>query len=461
MGAIDQFWDVDSADNGISDGYTFISYREIIKKFEYLEHHFCIENEVKSCVFIEVQNTIQCAVMLLYLINKNINVFIASPNTLSSGTVPAFCDKILQMKDEGTSGFLESNLSPNAGHQKRALMGDTVGMVVLASSGSSSAPKYIYYKASKIVKNADACVQHFNIRADTKILVSVPIAHMYGLGAGFLPGVIAGASVVVINKPNIIKLISRLKSFFPHLCLINPILCKMLLQTNKKPQPVLAYISAGEPLDIRIKNEFTQRYGRLINLYGCSELGAMATSGVNVEESLIMDESLLRPIDGVEFKIEATSNGSEILCKSQYGFEFYLNEYGENINEQFFAKQWYHTNDAGYLDEDGNLKVVGRIDCCINRSGFLLALEELEFRLGQLLARTNGIVAIETDSKELVVYIELPENSMLDLSAVRSLCLQHLPRHAIPDNFYFLSDIPRLFNGKPDRIQLKLLHKTN
>jgi acyl-coenzyme A synthetase/AMP-(fatty) acid ligase len=459
MALLESLWDDNVRQNGISDDRCFVNYGDVLKDIQNLNQYFTAHKlKITQCVFLEVNNTIDCVIIMLYFFSKKVNVFLASPNLLNSGTVPAFCDKILVLKDRNDSSSLQLQLSENASHTDRGDFENNSGMVILASSGSIAAPKYIYYKAENIFKNAAACIQHFNINKDSQLLISVPVCHMYGLGAGFLPGIMAGANVSIINKPNVIKLIDKLRIFKPTISLINPTFCKMLLQLNKTLSQSNTYISAGEPLDSSLRTEFINRYGHLINLYGCSELGAMATSGMSLQDKVSFGEKSMKPVNGVEFKIKKTGNSNEILCKNPYGFEFYLDEYGKKMNDQPFEDGWYRTKDAGRIDHTGNLEVVGRIDLCINRSGFLLSLEELEVKLENLLESVNKIVTIETSSKELLAICELKNNYILDTSSAKNTCLRNLPRYAVPDHFYFTESIPRLYNGKPDRKHLTFLY---
>lgn len=459
MALLESLWDGNVRHNGISDDQCFVNYGDVLKEFQNLDQYFKAHQlQITRCVFLEVNNTVDCVIIMLYFFSKKVNVFLASPNLLNSGAVPGFCDKILILKDRDDSSSLQIQLAENTNYTDKGDLENNSGMVILASSGSIAAPKYIYYKADNLFKNAAACIQHFNISKDSKLLVSVPVCHMYGLGVGLLPGIIAGANVSIINKSNVIKLIDKLRGFKPDISLINPTFCKMLLQLNKTLSQSHTYISAGEPLDGNLRTEFINRYGHLINLYGCSELGAMATSEVSLQHKITFSEKSLKPVNGVKFKIKTTGNSNEILCKNPYGFEFYLDEYGKRMTDQPFEDGWYRTKDAGRIDNSGNLEVVGRIDLCINRSGFLLSLEELEVKLENLLEHANKIVTIETSSKELLAICELKTDYTLDTSSAKNTCLRNLPRYAVPDHFHFTESIPRLYNGKPDRKQLTFLY---
>jgi hypothetical protein len=47
--------------------------------------------------------------------------------------------------------------------------------------------------------------------------IPVPIFHMYGLGAAFLPGILAGASIDFQANSNLLKYLQREKDFNPNI----------------------------------------------------------------------------------------------------------------------------------------------------------------------------------------------------------------------------------------------------
>jgi acyl-coenzyme A synthetase/AMP-(fatty) acid ligase len=60
----------------------------------------------------------------------------------------------------------------------------------------------------------------------------------------------------------------------------------------------------------------------------------------------------------------------------------------------------------------------------------------------------------------LVAVCELADGMDPDDKAVKDICRNKMSRHQVPDEFYFVRNLPRLNNGKPDRIFIIHNYKT-
>jgi acyl-coenzyme A synthetase/AMP-(fatty) acid ligase len=397
------------------------------------------------CLFVPVENTVESVEILTGLLKSGVNFFVRSASSLVDVPVPVFCDKVL----------IGHELIDNPGY--RVLEGQPAadsGLVIFSSSGTTGRPKFICFRGDKLLSNAAACAERFGLSAGSKVLIPVPIAHMYGLGAGLLPALQAGAEIEVMGNTNVIRLMDRLSGSGPDVTLLTPALCRMLLQVNRSFHSGL-YVSAGERINTYNYSWYEKSFGRLINLYGCTEMGAMATTPV---EGDAMQQGLVRPLPGVFFRID----GGELLCRHGAGFECYLDADGIPYSG-YTEDGWYATKDLGVLAGEDCLLVTGRTDHCINRLGFLVSLQEIESRIEALLAGIEQAVVLAYDAEviagsTLIAVCELRDGNAIHAGSARTLCRQALPAHMAPDKLYFVESLPRLGNGKPDRQSLQKLY---
>jgi acyl-CoA synthetase (AMP-forming)/AMP-acid ligase II len=418
------------------------------------------------CVGLPVQNNLVQAMVILYLLSEKINFFLLSGNS-NHQQMPLFCDKILTVTGNYQPGIDVQQALALTGHEgcvaKERAIRPGSGAVFFSSSGTSGPAKYVYFKQEKLIQNARNCIQRFGFDQESKILVPVPIGHAYGMGVGLLPGLVAGANLCLVEKNNIVKLFAMLGSFRPNYTLINPTVCKMILLLDKPISSKTMYITAGEKMDENIHREFEAKYGLLVNLFGCSELGAVATSPVDEASAEDRLEGFVQPVEGVEVVIDKENKG-EIVCRHNAGFEHYVDRYGDTDTSFNTDNSLFNTRDRGLDAGNGNFKVMGRIDNCVNRAGFLISLEEIESSLKELFAGLKQVVVFEASAQEslltrLVAVCEVADRFELDEAEVSSICRKKMKRYFLPDEFHFVQDMPRLGNGKPDRSFLKNNYK--
>jgi acyl-coenzyme A synthetase/AMP-(fatty) acid ligase len=118
--------------------------------------------------------------------------------------------------------------------------------------------------------NAANCVRKYEFRAGSRCVIPVPIAHMYGFGAEFLPAIQVGASIDLQDKTNVLKYLDREKRFQPTIAFVTPAICEMLLKGYKTARTNYEVIvTSGQRISEETFAAFDRMIGgRLINQYG-------------------------------------------------------------------------------------------------------------------------------------------------------------------------------------------------
>jgi acyl-coenzyme A synthetase/AMP-(fatty) acid ligase len=196
------------------------------------------------------------------------------------------------------------------------------------------------------VQNAVNCVHRFEITPNQRLLIPVPIYHMYALGAAIIPGVIAGASINLLEKTNIITYLDREKQYQPNVSFLTPPLCDMFLRARKSPYRYSLVVTAGDRITPNTFKNFETKFGKLVNLYGSTELGAIATSQLN-DPLNIRSNGILETMPGVtmDFADKESENDpervSEIICSHDYGFDTYVDKKGRKITGETAKPLWW------------------------------------------------------------------------------------------------------------------------
>ena len=119
---------------------------------------------------------------------------------------------------------------------------------------------------------------------------------------------------------------------------------------------------------------------------------------------------------------------------------------------------WYFTGDLGYLDEDGELYVVGRVDDMIISGGENIHPEEVEDVLaGSALVSQAAVIGMADErwGERVVAFVE-PADENASALALDGHCLDSgLARFKRPRAYIFVAEIPRSGAGKLLRRQLR------
>jgi len=452
----------------LGDGHLTCSYSRLPEIFEQLDVFFEAQNfSSNTCFALQFDNTLPGALVLLYLLARERQLFLApkpqKQNALS--LTPKFCRYILSLKPDIPLTEL-SQLSSALQFQEhpeyideRALPVVDGGRLYLKTSGSMGVSKIVVHDFEALIGNVQNCVPRFRLSVKDRVLIPVPVFHMYGLGAGLLPALLAGSNIELLDKANILKYIQVEKRFDPTAAFLTPTLCNMLLQGKRSDRAYRLVVTAGDKMRPEIFKAFAARFGGLVNLYGSTELGALITSDLD-DSADIRAAYAGKPMPGVHVKlaplqddVENAEDVGELQLSYAYSFNYYLDGNGKTRLQREVA-DWFATGDLARQHEGGYVELLGRAGLSVNRRGYLVMFSDVEQRLESL----NGVEKVimvstheeTTNGKRLVAFCLSPENTVQP-DAVRQSCFELLPNYAIPEEVRVVTEFPLLPSGKVDR----------
>lgn len=444
--------------NTLGDGRLSCRYGEVPAFLDLIDRFLDAHGVTReSCVAVECPNVLPGALLFLSLLRRG-SSFVIAPSTVNQSEtkpVPHFCRFKLTVSS-AIGAARESDFDPtsvltvetNSGFGGQVV---SPAKLYLRTSGSMGVSKIVVHDHGKLIGNAGNVVAKYGFSPESRATIPVPIAHMYGFGAEFLPAVLVGASIDLQEKTNLLKYLDREKRFRPTIAFATPAICEMLAGGYKSPRTgYQVFVTSGQRIGEQLFRRFDPLVGgRLVNQYGSTEMGAVAacaaSDGVDDKASTIGSA-----MSGVELRID---NGV-LFCRHPYGFEGYLDENGAWLHRET-PGEWYRSGDLAELTPSGRIAVTGRADASLNRSGYLVILSDIERMMEKLEAIGQvAVVPGQGETKQgqrIVAFCVLNPGSTVDGADLRKLCHDLLPHYAIPDEVRVMSSLPLLETGKFDR----------
>ncbi len=81
--------------------------------------------------------------------------------------------------------------------------------IYFQTSGSTGRPKFAAHSGFNLLRNASRAARRLELKDRDRMVIPVPLYHMYGLAAAFLPGALVGASMEIQPGSNLLSFLSR------------------------------------------------------------------------------------------------------------------------------------------------------------------------------------------------------------------------------------------------------------
>ena len=132
-------------------------------------------------------------------------------------------------------------------------------------------------------------------------------------------------------------------------------------------------------------------------------------------------------------------------------------ENNPKANVEAFAHGWFHTGDQGVMDEDGYLKITGRLKEIINRGGEKVAPVEVDDVLLDHPAVSQAVTFAMPHDKlgeEVAAAVVLRDGQTATERELRDHVAKKLADFKVPRRILIVAEIPKGATGKLQRIGL-------
>ena len=343
------------------------------------------------------------------------------------------------------------------------------------TSGTTGFPKGVMLSHVGIGNNGRAVAERQEMTEEDKLVIPLPLFHCMGCVLGVLGCVSSGAAMVI------------LESFSPErvMAAIQEEKCTGIYGVPSTYISILGHrrfeqydfsslrfgLMSGSVCPEPLIREVMARMGMkaIVIPYGQTETSpAITMTGMNESEEHRF-RSVGRVLGGIEMELRNPVTGKpvpagvqgEICTRGYHVMKGYFNM-PDATAETIDAEGWLRTGDLGTVDEEGYLRITGRIKDMIVRGGENIYPREIEeFLLGMPAVRDVQVLGIPSHryGEEIAAFIIVHENCTLKPEDVREFCRGRIAWHKIPRYVAVVEDFPRTGNGKVQKFKLREMSK--
>lgn len=349
------------------------------------------------------------------------------------------------------------------------------------SSGTTGLPKGVMLSHFNLVANVYQFIapNGTQLVTDDVILCFLPLYHIYGLNVVLNPGLILGATLVLMPRFNLPHLLELLVSEGVTMMPVVPpalnALCQGAAAGQFPKEHRLRWVKTGAaPMAPELARSFTTSTGILVcQGYGMTEASPVTHIGY-LQPELYRPDSIGQPLvqtecrvlgelnpDGSEGQEVAPGQPGELVMR---GPQFMLGYWKEpQATAAVLRDGWYWSGDIVMRDEQDFFYVLDRRKEMIKYKGFPVAPAEVEALLLEHPAvRDCGVVGRpDGDAGEIpVAFVVLREGFPTSRKLEEELCAfvaDRLAHHKQPREIRFVDAVPRTPSGKILRRELRSL----
>jgi len=334
--------------------------------------------------------------------------------------------------------------------------------LILPTSGTTGRPKLVPLSHANLAASAANIAASLELTPDDRCLGLMPYYHIHGLVAGLLAPLAAGGSVIGAGGFDAARIRAWLQDCSPTWYTAVPTIHRAVLDALSRDGPVAHRLrfmrSSSSPLAPQLMTELEEFFGApAIEAYGMTEAShQMATNPLPPRPrrpgtvGVAFGTSIALLTDGVTHT--AADRVGEVLVKGPG----VLSEYRDNpaATAEAFHEGWFRTGDLGQLDDEGYLRLVGRVKEMINRGGEKVAPREVE---EVLLAHPAVAQAVAfpcphpTLGEDVAALVVARQGQTTSAEEIVRFAQGRLSPHKVPRRVILADRIPLGPTGKPQR----------
>ncbi len=323
------------------------------------------------------------------------------------------------------------------------------------TSGTTGRPKGAVLSQSNLLASVEALRLAWRWTPDDRLVLSLPLFHMHGLGVGLHGTLHAGASAILLPRFEPDAVFDAIAADEATLFFGVPTIYHRLAESPRVGElsTLRLCVSGSAPLPAELHTrlqDLAQQH--IVERYGMTETVMLVSNPVEGERR---PGTVGLPLPGVEMRLRGEP--AEIEVRGPNVFAGYW-ERPEANAEAFTADGFFRTGDLGRLDEAGYLVISGRARELLISGGYNVYPREVEEALAED-PRIVEAAVVGTPSKEwgdaITAYLVTRNDEEVGPAAIRELLADRLAPYKHPRILHRVAALPRNALGKIQKHRLE------
>ena len=348
-------------------------------------------------------------------------------------------------------------IAQGAAHLTPAEMGCEDPAVILYTSGTTGAPKGAVLSHGNIISNTYSVVHHSRLAADDRMLLFLPMFHVFGQNHVMNSCFTAGATLVLHRRFEAECVLASIQRHRVTCFFGVPTVYVYLLNMDTTPWDLSSlryYFTAAATMPPEIALRWQAATGLLPHEgYGMTECSPCASYNHDFRPKL---GSIGEPVENVEMKVVDDAGNElppgawgEIVIRGPGVMLGYWNK--PAATAEAIRDGWLHSGDIGTTDDEGYFYVVDRLKDMINAAGFKVYPAEVE----NVIYRHAAVQEVAVYGKPHAVK---GEQVIADIVFKAGVCAtpqeliafvrQHLAVYKAPSEVNIVQELPKNATGK-------------
>jgi len=339
------------------------------------------------------------------------------------------------------------------------------------TSGTTGAPKGATLTHHGILNNGFFIGEALRLGPEDKLCIPVPMYHCFGMVLGALACVTHGAAMVFPGEG--FDPLATLQTLAEERCTaVHGVPTMFIAQLDHPEFPkfdlssLRTGIMAGAPCPIEVMRRAVElmHLSEITIAYGMTETSPVSTQ-TTVDDPLERRVSTVgRALAHVEIKI-VDAEGRVVprgtsgeFCTRGYSVMLGYWEDEARTSEAIDRARWMHTGDLAVMDDDGYIKIVGRIKDMIIRGGenvYPREVEEFLYRHPKIQDVQVFGVPDARYGEEIAAWIKPRPGETLSAEDVRAFCEGQIAHYKVPRHIRFVDEFPMTVTGKVQKFIMR------